>query len=582
MPTIREEDINAVREKADIVDVIGHYLQVQRKGKSYVALCPFHDDHSPSMSISQDKQIYKCFVCNAGGNVFSFVQNYEKISFPEAVGRVASLVGYPLTITDSYQQKKVDPHKETLYKLLNEAIKFFMYELNSEEAKQEKEYLEKRGLDQATRERFQIGYNPKGDKLYAFLKAKGYHEKDMVACNLIRTAEDGLHDVFYGRITFPIHDKDGNPIGFSARSLDANTTSKYINTNETELFEKGKLLFNYHRARNQARKEKEVYIAEGVTDVIAFQKAGIENCVCTLGTACTKQQIQQLKQLAPTVVFCYDGDDAGQNATYKAARLAKDAGIDVLVVNNKTGKDPDEILREQDKEGLINLSKNTIPWMEFVIQYHSRKVNMDNYLEKKEFVQKTLTEIQALEDPLDRQHYSQVLSQLTGFTLDLEQPSKPVTPIQHKVSSKIPNGAKEAEEAILYYMLQEEEASHDFETNLGFLNDRDRNELALMIVDAYRTQETIDAMRLMDSTKNEEIKKLIASLLAEEEKPNYTEAIMHGLARKVKIYAKTKEADGYKEQLEQDLNEVTQQLVLTKYHQCLTDLRRYIDEDNEN
>ena len=539
MPSIREEDINAVRQKADIVDIIGHYLPVQKKGKSYVALCPFHDDHSPSMSISPDKQIYKCFVCNAGGNVFSFVQNYEKISFPEAVGRVASLVGYPLDIKEAGPAIKKDPRKEKLYQILNEAIKYMMYELNSSEAIEQKEYLEKRGLDQTIREKFQIGYNPKADKLYQFLKAKGYEDKDLVACNLVRISEDGLHDVFYDRISFPIHDTYGNPIGFSARSINPNNASKYINTNETELFEKGNIVYNYHRARNEARKERCVYVCEGVTDVIAFAKAGIENCVCTLGTACTKQQIHLLKTLAPTVIFCYDGDDAGQRATYKAAKMARSIGLDVKIIKNTSEKDPDELIREEGKDAFLAwLSKNET-WMEFVLRYFQRHVNMDNYGEKKEFVQKVLEEINQLEDDMDRQYFTEQLSKISGFNLAFT-PKNEVPQAKHlkKTTVALPNGTKEAEELLLQCMLENPEAAHYFEENLGFLNDETRQELAMMIVDAYRTHDVISASELMDSTNKKEIKTLIAKLSTEPSYTVYSEELMKGLARKVTFMRK--------------------------------------------
>ena len=386
MPRISEEEISELRSRADIVDVVGHYLQLHRKGKSYVALCPFHDDHSPSMSVSPERQIYKCFVCGAGGNVFSFVQNFEKVSYPEAVARVADLVGFELSEKPQAVQKTADPYRERLYGLMNETIRFTMYQINTAEASLEKKYLEDRGLDEEIRQKFEIGFNPGNDQLYKFLKAKGYEDSDMTACNVVRSSSSGVHDVFAQRITFPIHDPSGNPIGFSARTINPDNSSKYINTNDTVLFHKSDVVYNSHRARNEARRSGRIYVCEGVTDVIAFARAGMENAVCTLGTSCTESQIRQIKRLSMKVVFCYDGDEAGQSATMRAAKMARKEGCDVTVIDNRTGLDPDELIRSRGTEALKQMVSNEISWMEFVLAYLRKHTNMSNYLEKKEAI----------------------------------------------------------------------------------------------------------------------------------------------------------------------------------------------------
>ncbi|MBQ1467104.1 MAG: DNA primase, partial [Solobacterium sp.] len=461
MPRISDQDINAVRAKADIVDVISRYLQVQRKGKSYVALCPFHDDHSPSMSISPDRQIYKCFVCGAGGNVFTFVQNYEKVSFTEAVAQVANIVGYPLSLENDLPVKPEDPHKKAMYKVMEEMIRYTIYALNTNEAVLEKQYLEDRGLNDQIRAKFEIGYNPPNDALYHFLKAKGYKESDMVDCNVVRTGPRGINDVFSGRITFPIHDQHGNPIGFSARSIDPNNPSKYINTTDTELFRKSDIVYNYHRAKSQARKEGCVYVTEGVTDVIAFAKAGIDNCVCTLGTSCTDHQIQLLKSLAPKIVFCYDGDDAGQKATWRAAKMALGKNCRVTVIDNQSGKDPDEIVRSQGADGLKAMIRKELTWMEFVLMFLQKHTNMDNYSERREFVRRAEAEISLLEDELDRQHFTDELSRISGFKLNY-QPKARQEHTSVLPAAKVPDGFAEAEDIILAMMLASPEAARRY------------------------------------------------------------------------------------------------------------------------
>ncbi len=580
MARIPEEEVNAVRAKADIVDVISKYLQVHKKGKDYKAICPFHDDHDPSMTISPDKQIYKCFVCGAGGNVFTFVQNYENVSFPEAVEHVASLIGYQLSVSSTYEEKPKDLHRENLYKILNETIRYTMYQMNTAAAQREKVYLDKRGLNEDIREKFQIGYNPVGDVLLQFLKAKGYEERDMAACNVIRTGASGVHDVFSGRITFPIHDINGNPIGFSARTLDKENPSKYINTNDTELFQKSDLVYNAHRARTMARREGKIFVCEGVTDVIAFSRAGMDNAVCTLGTSCTDHQISILKSLAVKIVFCYDGDEPGQAATYRAAKMARKAGCAVSVIDNRTGLDPDEIIRERGTEALKELASQEISWMEFVLNYLQKHTNFQSYLEKKEFVQKAQAEINELEDEFDRKYFTGELSRISGFHLEYV-PKTTAVRRETLRSVKVPSGAVQAEEQILAMMMASKSAAARFEDRIGFLMDPARNELAMLMIDAYRSRDHIDPSALIDEVDDQDQKNLISRLTDSFAYKCFDENLLDGAIRKVLITVKTNQADAFKEQLTHPMNQASREVLLNEYQECLKDLRGYIDEEND-
>lgn len=514
MVKISEEEINAVRDRADITEIIGHYLPVTKKGKSYVALCPFHDDHDPSMTISPDKQIYKCFVCGSGGNVFSFVQNYEKIPYIEAVGKVAEMIGFPLSVSiDRYEPPK-DPVKESLYRVMEEAIAFTMYQMDASEAQEVRAYCDRRGLTSDVRSFFGIGYNPGNDILYRFLQAKNYADADIVSCNLARTSMSGLHDVFGGRITFPIHDEKGRPIGFSARTTDPENPSKYINTTDTELFHKGNIVYNLHRARLAARRENCIYVCEGVTDVIAFYRAGIENCVCTLGTACTEYQIRLLKNAASRIVFCYDGDDAGQAATWKACKLAQKLGCRIAVVRNKTKKDPDELLREGGAQALKDMVSNQQAWMEFALDYLSRRTNFNNYEDRKEFVRQAQAEIALLPDEFDRRNFTMELAKISGFDLRYQPVRKrsrnaalPEWRIRYR------DGKRLAQEQILAMMMSDPHAMERFVNDLGYLPDQDCNAAAMMIIDMYRQSDEINPAALLDRTERQSVKDLIVSVL---------------------------------------------------------------------
>ncbi len=582
MARIDEKDINEIRNKADIVSVISRYIPVDKSGKSYRARCPFHNDHDPSLHISTDKQIYKCFVCGAGGNVFSFVQNYKKVNFVEAVGEVADIIGYHLSV-DTTEKKEVDPHKQDLYKVLDETIRYTMYELNTDVATKEREYLEKRGLNHDVCEKFGIGFNPYNESLYHFLKAKGYKDQDIISTNVGMLTESGIKDVFAGRITFPIHDSYGNPIGFSARTLIKDTNSKYINTNDTELFNKGSIVYNYHRAKSEARRSGKIYLTEGVTDVIAFARAGIENCVCTLGTSCTKEQILLLKSATVKLVFCYDGDEAGQRATYKAASLARSLGCVVSVIENKTGKDPDEIIRDSGASALKELTSKEISWFEFVIQYLASHTNFENYDEKKSFVKKALVEIETLEDDFDKKNYIHELEKLTGFDLQDEKNriKTPTNVVKNTISVKTPSGLDSAEEMILAYMLHYRKAVDYFLENIGYLTSDIHNRIAMAIVDMSRRLGKIDTGQLIDLCETDEEKQIITKLMSSwMYEADYDEEVMKGAIRKVCIAQKRNQAKAFREQLTQPMNDETRLLVLNEYQECLRDLRRYIDEDN--
>ena len=518
---ISEEEITAVRSHADIVDIIGRYIPLVKKGRSMSAVCPFHDDHDPSLSISQDKQIYKCFVCNNGGNVFTFVQNYENCGFIESVVKVAEMVSYPLSISADQWMPKKDERKEGLYKCLDEAIHYMRFQLFAQEGKIPLAYLNKRGLDKSIIEQFGIGYNGPSNQVTKFLSAKGYAESDMLACNLARLTDQGIGDVFFNRITFPIHDSLGNPVAFTARAIDPDIPSKYINSNETELYIKGNIVYNYHRAKSFCKKENRVIVTEGVMDVIAFARAGIFNVVATLGTSCTKEQIRLLKQCSNHVTFCYDGDRAGRSATLKAAKIALQAGCDVYVIQNRTGLDPDEIIERYGLDELQEMSCQEQVWMEYFFNETQTQYNLDNYSEKKQFAFVVKAEIDQLKDDFDRQSFLHRLTSLTGFTANQLGASHSVQnklqPHRKQVRiNPLQNGKTNAEYHILSQMLISQEASELFKAELGFLGGEETQRCAMIILDYYRKYDQMNVASLLDTCTTELQKQLILELSSHE------------------------------------------------------------------
>ncbi len=381
MSRLSEQEINEIRSKANIVEVIAHYLPINKKGKSFSAICPFHDDHDPSMSISEDKQIFKCFVCGTGGNVFSFVQKYEQISFVEAVYKVAEIIGVPMDHPLEIAGRPVDPHAAALYKVCQDTIEYTHYELQTPDGEQVKHYLYQRGIDDAMIECFALGFNPPNDALYRFLSAKKHTDEHIIEAGMARMNSQGINDVFSQRIMIPIHNEIGEPVGFTARRLLDNEEAKYINTQETYIYHKGDLIFNYHRARSEARKAKCVYLVEGAMDVLALAKVEVQHAVAMLGTACTKEQLRLLGKLGVDVIVCYDGDTAGKNATYKFGKAAK-GKIAFTIVDNKTGLDPDEIIDAYGKEELHKTLHKTISWIDFLFDYLLSRYDLENYSQK--------------------------------------------------------------------------------------------------------------------------------------------------------------------------------------------------------
>lgn len=518
MARLSEQEINHIRASADIVDVIGRYVPLTRKGKNFLCTCPFHDDHSPSMSISADKQIYKCFVCGAGGNVFGFVQNYEKISFLEAVYRVAGYAGITMEHTLDIPVKEKDPHVEALQKACRDTIEFTHYQLDTLDAKRVKEYLLKRNLTEEIIKKFELGYNPNDDALYRFLHAKKHSDEDIVGANLCRLTSMGMRDVFANRITIPIHDEYGDPVGFSARRVLESDEAKYINTSETDIYKKGSLIFNYHRAKMIARKEKKAFLVEGAMDVLALEKVQLENAVATLGTAITNEQMHLLKMLHVPIVVCYDGDKAGKNATYKFGKMAKSHALPFEIVDNKYGLDPDEVIDVYGKEELVSMVNHTISWVDFLFEYLLTKYNLENYTQKKEFAIEMADEINALTDDFEKQSYFIRLRQLTDFDMQMESREE-AKPESRQVNYQKRNfltfpksGRVHAEHEILSQMINGVAASNYYKEELGFLKDDTSNKLAIYIIDYYRTHSEVLVADLLDMIQEEGVRNLLLEI----------------------------------------------------------------------
>lgn len=345
-----DEVIEEVRSSNNIVDIIGGYVRLQKKGSSYFGLCPFHNEKSPSFSVSPNKQMYYCFGCGAGGNVFTFIMEYENQTFPEAVKILADRAGIALPEAELTEEQKRERNKRQLLLEINKtAANYFYYQLNGDQGQQAREYLENRRLSKETQIHFGLGYASKySNDLYLYLKKKGYQDQILKETGLLTYDEKrGAHDKFWNRVMFPIMDVNNRVIGFGGRVM-GDGTPKYLNSPETMLFDKSRNLYGLNYARTS--RKPYMIICEGYMDVIAMHQAGFTNAVASLGTAFTTQHSVLLKRYTQEVRLAYDSDGAGQKAALRAIPILKSAGINVRVIHMDPYKDPDEFIKNLGTE----------------------------------------------------------------------------------------------------------------------------------------------------------------------------------------------------------------------------------------
>lgn len=471
MANLSNEELNRIRTSVNIVDVIGSNINLLKKGKNYFGICPFHDDHTPSMSVSEERQIYTCFVCGATGNVFSFLRDYENISFMEAVNKVANMSG--IKIDDRINiVKRYD--KE--YKIYDLALKFYKNNLKSENGKKAKIYLHNRGITDDIINEFDIGVSFNDNNLSKLLISKNYSEKMLVDIG-ISNVKDEVFDIFRNRIMFPIHDPNGNPVAFSARIYNNEVESKYINTKETYIFKKGEILFNYHRARIDAKKKKSLILCEGQMDAIRIFSSGVKNVVATMGTALTKEHIKLIKKLNCKVILNMDSDKAGINAAKINGDLLKQNDIDVYVVTLSGAKDPDEYILKYGIESYKNVIEHAIKLFDFKINTFKQDKNLNNIDELNNYVNSVIDELNKTDDDILKNITINKLSE--DYKLDkdlllskLIKKEEPIKEIKIEKVKKIQKQNIKAVEEILYYMMNNVKYAKIFTKELNYIPDK--------------------------------------------------------------------------------------------------------------
>lgn len=469
MAGISNEEITEIRKKADIVEVIGSYINLAPQGKNYFGICPFHNDHSPSLSVSREKQIYKCFTCLASGNVFTFVQNYENISFIEAVKKVADKINYKLDINDKIVNKN-----SKYYELMDLSNKIFVNNLNSNLGLKAKEYLiNERHLSEEAIKEFNIGLALNDNNLNKLLSSKGYSDKDIIEMSLANKTDNGLLDMFRNRITFPICNHEGKIIAYSARIYQNEDTSKYINSKESVIFKKGYTFYNYDKCRLEALKTKSVILVEGQMDAIRVYTSGFKNVIASMGTAITSNHISLLKKLNAKVILMMDNDNAGEKSTILNGEELIKNNIEVSVVRLTGEKDPDSFILKNGADAFRDALKGEISFFDFKLRYLKKDKNLNKADELAEYINKIIDELNKSDDDILKSVTINKIAE--DYNIDkriLEGKLVKITPRIDNVvvKRKRPklNQYHQAAEAILYLMMNDPKFIRKYKIELNY------------------------------------------------------------------------------------------------------------------
>ena len=413
-----EDVIEEVRSRNDIVSVISEYVKLQRKGSSYFGLCPFHNEKSPSFSVSPDKQMYYCFGCGAGGNVFTFIQEYENYSFPEAMKFLAERAGITLPEKEySQEERRVQDLRTRILNVNKMAAKYYYYQLRTENGRQAMEYLKNRCLSDETIRSFGLGYSNKySNDLYLYLKKQGVSDELLRESGLMNVDErKGMYDKFWNRVIFPIMDVNNRVIGFGGRVM-GDGKPKYLNSPETAVFDKSRNLYGLNVART-ARK-KSMLVCEGYMDVISMHQAGFKNSVASLGTALTTQHASLLKRYTDEVILTYDSDGAGIKAALRAIPMLKAAGISTRVLHMNPYKDPDEFIKTLGPEAFQERMDQAENSFLFEISILERDFDMHDPEGKTGFYQAAARKLMEFDQELERENYIQAVAERYQISFD--------------------------------------------------------------------------------------------------------------------------------------------------------------------
>ena len=551
-------ELGEIRNSVDIVDVVSSYINLTAHGKNYFGVCPFHDDHSPSMCVSKEKQIYTCFVCGATGNVFQFIKEYENISFAEAVRKVATIGGIDVKIDEMKPIKK----ESVLYDIYDLSNKIYQLNLNTSKAVTAREYLKKRGIDDNTIKEFGIGLALiKGNIAEALIK-KGFDESDIIKSGLADKNNYGLNDLYRNRIMFPLWDLKGKVVGFSGRIFNDENAPKYINSRETEIFKKGELLYNYHRARNECRRKNEVIIMEGFMDVICAYTHGITNVVAAMGTAITSANAHLISRMAKNIILCFDGDDAGILAANACTNelLKLDVFPSIVVLDKTKGKDPDEYIRNNGIEAFKEKIMHPLSVMEFKEFFNKKGIDMGDSSSKALYVKKMINEIDNITDSVLKEITISKLANETGLSTDFIKSQlknnivKETTIIPEKKEQNLLKYEK-AEMNLIYYMLKDSKVILQYDARKIYLPTEKYRFLVREICAYYQKYGNINIADFLTFIgKNTEMVKVMGSITALDLRDEYSKDEIEDYMNAINDYNKEEEIKNLKQKMKNSID----------------------------
>jgi len=490
MADLKNNFLDEVLKKNNIVDIIQEVTPLEKQGSSYLGLCPFHDEKTPSFRVSEEKQVYHCFGCKASGNAITFLKDTKGYTTQEALKDLAQRAGI------EYKQTKERNIKDKYYQINQEALNFYRVILNhTKEGQEALDYLTRRGFDQTSIDTFDLGLSShKKDALYQALKKKDYLDSDLLDLALIRD-DHTIYDFFRDRIMFPLHTESGEVVGFSGRIYkEGEQTAKYINSPQTPVFEKHKVLYNLHRAKKAIKDKNRVVILEGFMDVIAATRAGVSESVAVMGTALTDYHIRTLKRYTDEVILCFDGDQAGQDATIKFIEDLKQAALNVNVVTFNDKMDPDEFIKKEGSKAFLSKVDNALTQEEFLYNYYKMQVNFNKLTEMEKFKRRIFALIKRLSST-EQNFFLTKLSEDLSMKLDnLEQDFKQ----QYKYTQKpryervkkidVTDKFIRAERGLIHYFLKDKYYTRRFlkEFNdIATYFDKDARDIQFEILELY-------------------------------------------------------------------------------------------------
>ena len=532
--TLDNNLINEIKNSVDIVDIISSYLPLTAKGKNYFGVCPFHDDHSPSMSVSSEKQIYTCFSCGATGNVIKFIQDYENISFLEAVKKIADKSGIQVNIKSKNDYNKY----QDLYDIYEFAQKFYQNIINSSKGKKAKEYLYSRYINDDIIKEFGIGLSlPDRDILTKMLKGK-YDENTLLKSGLINEGEYDLYDIYHNRIMFPLYSLNGQVIGYNGRVYNGEKENKYINSKETPIFKKRELLYNYHRAKDECRTKKKVYIVEGPMDVIRCYTVGVKNVVAALGTAFGHEQAMLIRKLGSEVILMYDGDDAGLKGTKITIEELEKLGIEPKIIRLEDNMDPDEYILKKGRDTFLSKISNPMNIMEFKSSLLKMNANLNSSEELAKYANSMILEISKIDDDVLKEISINKLSDETKLDVKVRL-------------SKY----ERSEQALLFYMLRNDMVIKLYDKKITHMPTPKYRHLAFQISYFYKQHGNINISDLMTELRDddESIKTIGEINILDLKEEADVEAIEDYL-NNIKEYNEKNEVSKYKDELKQEVD----------------------------